>query len=46
MTLTKRAISQTLRDRAGHSRNKSQLLVEAVFELIKKSLQSQTALGF
>jgi len=40
MTLTKENLIQTLYDQAGFSKHQSRAVVETVFELIKKALES------
>ena len=40
MALTKDNLIQTLYDQAGFSKHKSKALVEAIFEMVKKSLES------
>ena len=40
MTLTKENLVQTLYDQSGFSKHQSKALVETVFEMVKKSLES------
>jgi len=40
MTLTKENLIQTLYDQAGFSKHQSRAVVETVFELVKKALES------
>ena len=40
MTLTKEKLVQTLYDQSGFSKHQSRALVETVFEMVKKSLES------
>jgi len=40
MTLTKEKLVQTLYDQSGFSKHQSRALVEAIFEMVKKSLES------
>jgi len=40
MTLTKENLVQTLYDQSGFSKHQSKVLVETVFEMVRKSLES------